>query len=259
MDPARVKAAQQELYAGEYFALSSVLRPAAEALVAAAGVDEGATVLDVAAGDGNVAVAAALRGATVVATDLAPVQVERGEGRTRVENVDVRWLVADAERLPFADDTFTHVLSSFGVVFAPRPEVAVAELVRVCRPGGVVALTAWPAGSFMAEATAAVRELSPPDHPFPDLELGWNDEDTIRARLRPYAARLEIGRRSLPFDPAVRSAAGVRDCGAVFLAARLEPQALAQLQARRAAIVAAFTGDDGIPRADYLVVLATLD
>ena len=252
-----MKLAQERLYGGgEYYALSAVLAPAADALVAAAEVGFGDTVLDVGAGDGNVAVAAARRGARVVACDLAPAQVERGKARCRREGSQVEWLVADAEQLPFQAESFTHVLSAFGVVFAPRPEVATSEMFRVCRPGGVVAFTSWPHGSFMDEATRAVRALSPEDDPFPDIELGWGDEETIRTRLRTHAATVLCTRRSLFFDPEERGRAGAADCGATWLTDHLDPDALAELQARREHLLAKHRGDDGRTRANFLIVVA---
>ena len=154
-----VKERQRELYeAGDYSALAAVFEPAAAALVEAVDVRSGHTVLDVAAGDGNGALAAARLGARVTATDISPVQVQRGQERCARDGGDVDWLVADAERLPFSANAFDRVISAFGVVFAPQPEVAVAELFRVCRPGGIVGLTVWPRDGYMGELTAALRE-----------------------------------------------------------------------------------------------------
>ena len=257
MDPEWVKTAQRQLYeGGEYYALSAVLAPAADALVAAAGVRPGDTVLDVGAGDGNVAVAAARRGARVVACDIAPAQVERGEARCRRDGTPVEWLVADAEQLPFDAGSFSRVLSAFGVVFAPRPEVATSELFRVCRPGGVVALTAWPDGSFMTDTTSAVRELSSDDDPFPDIDLGWGDEETIRTRLRTHSAAVRFTRRSLLFDSEERGRAGAADFATAWLTEHLDSHALAELQVRRERLPARHRGDDGLTRAEYLIVVA---
>jgi SAM-dependent methyltransferase len=252
-----VKAAQRELYAaGEYWALSHVLFPAAEAVVDATAVGRGARVLDVAAGDGNSALVAAERGAEVVAVDLSPVQAERGRRRSEAAGAQVEWHVADAEALPFGDAAFTHVVSVFGVVFAPRPDVAVAELFRVCAPDGVVALTAWVDGGLMAEATESVRRRSRPGDPFPDLELGWGREATLRERLGRHADAVEVEERALVFDPTVRAAAGASDCGAAYLTAHLDADELAALQADREAIAARHAGPDGIPEARYLLAVA---
>ena len=117
---------------GEYERVAQRIAPAAEALVEAAGVGPGTRVLDVAAGTGNVALAAAGRGARVTATDLSPRMVELG----RVRTSGVEWSVADAQDLPFDDGTFDVVLSCFGSMFAPDRQRTADELLRVTRPGG---------------------------------------------------------------------------------------------------------------------------
>src|SRR5205823_8797614 len=107
----------------------------------------GQEVLDVAAGNGNLALLATREGAAVVASDFSPAQVELGRARTVEEGYDIEWLVADAEDLPFEDGRFDCAASVFGAIFAPRPELAAAEMFRVVRPGGTVGIPPWtPAG-----------------------------------------------------------------------------------------------------------------
>src|SRR5437867_11289373 len=117
--------------------------PAARELVDACAVSAGQEVLDVAAGTGNAAALAAAEGARVVASDFAPRQVERGRARTGAEGLDVEWVVADAEDLPFEDASFDCVFSVFGAQFPPRPERVAAELFRVLRPGGTLGMANW--------------------------------------------------------------------------------------------------------------------
>lgn len=251
VDPKALKQEQAALYeAGEYSALSAVLAPAAQELVAASGVGPGDRVLDVAAGDGSVALAAAAAGALVVATDLSQVQVERGGARTAAAGKSIEWQVADAEALPFPDESFNAVLSSFGAVFAPDPALAAAELCRVCRRGGSVGLTAWPHDSMMGRLTAAVRELLPS---FPDREHGWGDESTARSFLEPHADVVRCERLALRWDPSVRGAAGAADCAAAYLAGRVSPE---QLGAARQALATEFGQPDGSLRAEYLLLVA---
>jgi SAM-dependent methyltransferase len=145
---------------GNYPEVAKRFEGAADALVAACDIAPGDRVLDVAAGNGNVAVAAARLGARVTASDFAPSLVAAGRARTEALGLDVRWDEADAEALPYADGRFDAVTSAFGLMFAPRPEVAAAEAFRVVRPGGVVGLTAWTPDGFTGQVTALMGEYT---------------------------------------------------------------------------------------------------
>ena len=134
---------------GDYPDLGSLLEPYARILAVAAAVKPGMDVLDVAAGNGNFAIAAANAGANVTATDLTPKMVELGRLRTDAANLKVEWRVADAEALPFAEEAFDLVASVFGAMFAPRPARVGAELLRVVKPGGVVAMANYSKPGFL--------------------------------------------------------------------------------------------------------------
>src|SRR5439155_11997776 len=144
--------------ATEYGPLGERLQPVALALVDACAVSAGQDVLDVAAGTGNVAAAAAREGAHVVASDWAPKMVDRGRARTEAEGLDVEWVVADVEELPFDDASFDAVLSVFGAQFGPRPERVAAELFRVLRPGGTVGMASWGTRGFQGEFFGTLRK-----------------------------------------------------------------------------------------------------
>jgi ubiquinone/menaquinone biosynthesis C-methylase UbiE len=183
---------------GDYGALSEALRPAAEALADACAVSAGQEVLDVAAGDGNFALACAREGASVVASDLSPGMVERGRTRARAEGYDVEWVEADAEALPFDDASFDCVGSVFGAMIAPRPRVVAEELFRVVRPGGTVGMTAWTKEGFTAELFELGRSYAPPsDQPLSDE---WSVEENVRERFDGLAARFELERRELVWE-----------------------------------------------------------
>jgi SAM-dependent methyltransferase len=245
----RIKAEQQAMYeAGEYGALSDTLRPAARDLVLSAGVAQGQRVLDVGAGDGNVAIEATAMASLVVGCDLSPIQVSRARRR----DTRVAWLAADAERLPFPHDSFDVGLSCFGAVFAPDPQRATAELFRVVRPGGVVALTSWAADGFMAQMTAAVRSASTAPDSFPDQDLGWGSPITARARFSPYSAAVVVRRRTLLIDPAVRGAAGEQDCAGRYLA---QQKLSLDLGSVRAEISRRHLQPNGLLRSDYLLII----
>jgi SAM-dependent methyltransferase len=156
-------------------------------------------VLDVAAGDGNAALYAARAGAEAVACDFARGQVEAGRARTSAEGVDMEWVEADAEDLPFDDASFDCVLSVFGAQFAPRPERVAAELFRVVRPGGTVGMANWPNRGFQAGVFAIMnkyRDDEPPGVPPSGL---WGHEATARERLEPFAEAISVESRMLPF------------------------------------------------------------
>jgi ubiquinone/menaquinone biosynthesis C-methylase UbiE len=184
---------------GDYAALSEALRPAAEALADACAVSAGQEVLDVAAGDGNFAIACAREGASVVASDLSPGMVERGRARSQAEGYDIEWVEGDAEALPFDDASFDCVGSVFGAMIAPRPRVVAEELFRVVRPGGTVGMTAWTREGFSAELFALGRSYAPPapDQPMSDE---WSVEANVRERFDGLAARFELERRELVWE-----------------------------------------------------------
>ena len=198
MDVAQVKERQRAVWGlGDYRPLSRLLEPASRELCQACGVSGGKEVLDVAAGDGNFARACAREGARVVATDLSPRMVERGRARLREEGLDVEWLEADAEAIPFDDARFDCAGSVFGAMLAPRSGVVAKELFRVVRAGGVVGLTAWTVGSFCSELFAIGRRYVPPPPGMPRAEEEWGDEDAVRARLGPLSAATRLERRTL--------------------------------------------------------------
>jgi SAM-dependent methyltransferase len=171
------------------------IEPAAEVLVELTGIGPGQRVLDAAAGDGNVAGAALARGAEVDACDLARAMTERGRERVPA----ARWRTGDVQALPYADGAFDAVLSSFGAVLAPRARRAARELVRVAKPGGVVALTAWvPKGlpGRLDELVVLPDGVRPPGD--------WGVQAVVQQRLEPLLESLELRTRTvqLRFDSA---------------------------------------------------------
>jgi len=184
---------------GEYSGLSEMLRPAAERLAEACAVSAGQEVLDVAAGDGNFAVAAAAEGASVVASDLAPGMVEQGRARTVAEGYDIDWVEGDVEDLPFEDARFDCVGSVFGAMLAPRPRMAAQEMFRVVRPGNTVGMTAWCSEGPTYDMFQLTRSYGPqaPDD-LPRLEE-WAQEEVVRERFDGLANSIELERATLPW------------------------------------------------------------
>jgi SAM-dependent methyltransferase len=198
MDPVeQVKEQIRESWTlGNYGEIARVILPASQALVDACAISAGQEVLDVAAGNGNLALLAAREGAAVVASDLSPAQVELGRARTAEEGYDVEWLVADVEDLPFDDGRFDCAASVFGAMFAPRPEVAASEMFRVVKPGGTVGLAAWTPGGFQGEVFALGNRYVPMPEGAPRGSM-WGEEDIVRGRFGQLASSIEFERRSI--------------------------------------------------------------
>ncbi|GAA1857392.1 class I SAM-dependent methyltransferase [Actinomadura bangladeshensis] len=159
-----VKDAHRAMWAlGDYPAVASEVIPDLGAvLVRAAGVQAGDRVLDVAAGAGNAAIAAALAGADVVAGDLTPELLRAGELDAARRGAELAWREADAEALPFGDGEFDAVLSCVGVMFAPDHRASAGEMLRVCRPGGTIGLVNWTPEGFIGEMFAVMKPYAPP-------------------------------------------------------------------------------------------------
>lgn len=245
---------------GDYSALSEILRPAAQALCDACAVSAGQEVLDVAAGDGNFALACAFEGASVVASDISPGMVERGKARSEAEGYDVEWVEADVEDLPFEDDRFECVGSVFGAVMAPRPEVVARELFRVVRPGNTVGLVAWVPDGAAREMFSIGRRFAPPsDAPTHDQ---WGDEETVRERFGPYANTIEMERRALQFaaDSPEAFVSLMETKAPMQVAAReaMPPEMYAEMRADFLELARRWAGGDGpfAVDAEYLVVMA---
>jgi ubiquinone/menaquinone biosynthesis C-methylase UbiE len=137
---------------GDYSKIAvEMVGPLGPALVDACGIEAGQKVLDVAAGTGNGAIAAAERGAHVVASDVTPELLAAGRERPEARGLEIEWVEADAQQLPFADEEFDVVMSTIGVMFAPNHQRSADELVRVCKPGGTIGLLSWtPTGTIGA-------------------------------------------------------------------------------------------------------------
>ena len=158
----------------------------------------GSRLLDVATGSGQLALVAARRGLNVTGVDIATNSIEAARGRAAFEDLDVRFDEGDAEALPYPDAAFDVVATIFGAMFAPRPDLVAAELARVCRPGGLIAMANWTAEGFIGQMFRTfARFIAPPGMPSPVL---WGDEDTVRQRLGPHASDLQLTRVTYRFS-----------------------------------------------------------
>ena len=191
------KAAERAMWAlGDYhtFAKQTVweLGPV---LVEACGISAGQRVLDVATGTGNVAIRAAEAGAEVVASDLTPENFEAGRREARACGVELEWVEADAEALPFGDGAFDVVTSSFGAMFAPDHQRVADELLRVCRPGGTIGLLAFTPEGLGAEFFGAFARYAPPPPPGALPPILWGSEEHVRELFRDRVDSLQMTRR----------------------------------------------------------------
>jgi ubiquinone/menaquinone biosynthesis C-methylase UbiE len=263
MDLDRIKQGARDGWGkGDYSGLSEMLRPAAQALCDACAVGAGQEVLDVAAGDGNFALACAFEGAGVVASDISPGMVERGRARSEAEGYDVEWVEADAEDLPFDDGRFECVGSVFGAVMAPRPDVVARELFRVVRPGNTVGLAAWVPDGVSQEMFAVGRKYAPPTSTRAATHEQWGDEDIVGERFGELANSIEMERRALPWAAESPEAfVEFMERNAPMQAAAKEampPELYAQMRGEFIEVVRGWAGGDGpfSVDAEYLIVVA---
>jgi len=193
-----IKQRQQGTWSsGDYAVIGTTLQLTGESLCEALDVAAGERVLDVAAGNGNVALAAARRGCEVTATDYVPALLDGTRARAAAEGLTIDVREADAEALPFADESFDIIVSTFGVMFTPNQEQSAAELLRVCRPGGRIGLTNWTPEGFIGQMFKIVGRYAPPPAGIRS-PLEWGKEARL-AELFGADARVEVQRREFVF------------------------------------------------------------
>ena len=163
-------------------------------LVEACGISPGQRVLDVAAGTGNTAIRAAQSGADVVASDVTPENFETGRREAEAQGVELEWVEADAEALPFADGEFDVVTSSVGAIFAPNHQVVADELLRVCRPGGTIGMINFTPEGLISDFFGALAPYAPPAPPGAPPPL-WGSEEHVRELFGDRLDSLEMARR----------------------------------------------------------------
>ena len=188
---------------GDYDLFSRFMQGDAEVFFRRLGVAPGTRLLDVGCGAGQLALIAARAGAQVTGCDISTNWLDKARARAAAEGLEVTFEEGDAESLPYEDAQFDAVISLIGAMFAPRPERVAAELVRVCRPGGMIAMANWTPGGFVGQMFKAIsKHIAPSGMPSPVL---WGDEPTVRNRFREGIGNLKCApyfyRFDYPFPP----------------------------------------------------------
>jgi ubiquinone/menaquinone biosynthesis C-methylase UbiE len=189
---------------GDYDRFSRYLESGAREFYERLRIVPGSRVLDVGCGSGQLALMAAKDGLEVIGVDIATNSIERARVRAKEEGLRARFEEADAEALPFEDGNFDVVVSLIGAMFAPRPDLVAKELLRVCRPGGTIAMANWTPQGFIGQMFKTIaRFIAPSGMPSPVL---WGEEITVRERFGTGLSNLSLARRqytfSYPFPPA---------------------------------------------------------
>jgi ubiquinone/menaquinone biosynthesis C-methylase UbiE len=253
---------------GDYPAVAAELIPElGPALVQAAGVRPGDRILDVAAGSGNASIPAAEAGANVTASDLTPELFDAGRRIAAQRGVDLEWVEADAEALPFADNGFDIVLSCVGVMFAPHHQAAADELIRVVRPGGRIALISWTPEGFIGNLFKTMKPYAPPPPPGASPAPLWGSEDHVRELFADRVTDLTMQRRTVVLDhctePIEFREYWKRNYGPTIAAYKFNADAPTRVEALDRAFLEFLTssnrgdGRRAVWEAEYLLVTAT--
>ncbi|HXV45005.1 MAG TPA: methyltransferase domain-containing protein [Anaerolineae bacterium] len=184
--------------AGDFGQIAKSYAPGAAEFVNRLSLKPGERVLDVACGTGNLTIPAAKSGASVTGLDIVPNLLAQGRAWAKAEGLTIQFDEHDAEALPYPDASFDTVISMFGAMFTPQPDVTAAELARTCRPGGRIAMANWTPGGFIGQMFKIVGKHVPPAPGMPS-PLQWGDEDTVRERFNGSVADLHLTRRSITF------------------------------------------------------------
>ena len=184
--------------AGDFAEIAKAIEVGAEEFVTRLGITKNKTVLDVACGNGNTAIPAAWLGADVTGVDIAPYLIDQAIGRAADHGLAVEFDIGDAEALPYEDGSFDVVMTMFGAMFAPRPDVTAKQLMRVCQTGGLIAMANWTPEGFIGQMfkTTGKHVTPPASMPSPLL---WGNEDTVRQRFGDGIGDLQMTRRKIDF------------------------------------------------------------
>lgn len=260
MDPiAQFKDTQRQAWS-TFAPVENVTCAAAPRLVRFAEIRAGARVLDVGCGTGVVALTAARIGAKVSGIDLTPELIARARESSTIAGVEIDWHEGDAEALPFADGSFDVVVSQFGHMFAPRPEVVLAEMLRVLVPGGTIAFSTWPPELFTGSVFRLTSKYAPPPPPGVGAPPQWGDPSVVRERLGSAVRDVAFDRDVMRF-PALSvghmrlSMESIGPMARLVRSLEAEPARLASYRKELEALIAIYFENNAV-RQDFLVTRA---
>ncbi len=259
-DPFAVLKSHQREAWGLFAPLEVVTIMPAARLVRFAGVAAGTKVLDVGCGTGVVAVTAARAGAKVSGLDLSPALIDSARANARLAGVAVNFIEGDAEALPYPDAEFDIVLSQFGHMFAPRPDVTIREMLRVLKPGGTIAFSTWPPEQYVGQMFALVsRYQPPPEGAAPPPQ--WGNPGIVRERLGDAVTGIVFDQGTMLFpalSPAHYRESVEKTLGPVVKfvqSTKSEPEKLAKFRSELEALVQLYLEDNAV-RQHFLMTRA---
>lgn len=249
--------------AGDFGQIARYSEKSAEEFVDRLHLAPDTRVLDVACGSGNLAIPAARLHAQVWGIDIAPNLLAQARNRAGSEGLRATFEEGDAEQLPFPDAHFDVVMTMFGAMFAPRPDLVAAELARVCRPGGRIAMANWTPAGLVAQQFALGNRYAPPPPGIP-APVEWGDEPVVRRRLGDYASAIQTTPRTVVFEYPFPPREVVQFFRTYFgptqaAFARLDPNAQSAFARDLEQLWTEYneaSGDRTVVRAEYLEVIA---
>lgn len=263
MDPFKSFKEAQRLGWAHFAPLEVFTTSVAAQLVKHAKVQRGQYVLDVGCGTGVVGVTAARLGASVTGLDLTPALLDRAREHSQIAGVEIDWREGDVEHLPFDDGAFDVVLSQFGHIFAPRAEVAVAEMLRILKPGGTIAFATWPPELFTGRMFQITARYAPPPPPGLAPPPLWGDPRIVAERLGEAVRDIVFDRGTMlvpALSPQHFRTTFEKTAGPVIKVVETlsasDPKKLAAFRGEYESLVAEYYSDNTV-RQDYLLTRAT--
>jgi SAM-dependent methyltransferase len=203
LDPSEIEALKSKLKetwsSGDFGQIGAAHAKGNAEFVERLGLGPGVKLLDVACGTGTASIPAARRGADVTGIDLAENLIEQAIANAKLEGLDAKFEIGDAEDLPYDDETFDVVISMFGAMFAPRPDVTASELIRVTKPGGLIAMANWTPDSFIGQTFKLYASYRPPPPGAPAPVL-WGTEEAVRELFSAGVSDLHFAIRNIFFE-----------------------------------------------------------